>query len=137
MRVNARSNRQSIAFRSLESTTSVSAANRTPLPLERVRPPQSGAVAAKADGARTLGRNGLLRQEVPSFWRPGKYTFDAWAMSSYKEGLSQKLVDANRHAEWATHNTAHLSRVYPRGRRLDSSNYNPAPLAGGRADDGA
>ena len=47
-------------------------------------------------------------------------------MSSYKEKMSQKIVDQGRHAEWATHNTAHFSRVYPRGGRIESSNYSPA-----------
>ena len=129
MRVNARSNRQSIAFRSLGVND------------ERLRS-QSYSASAGAGASAAVGGGGgkkptaralsdvtaCFAKKFPSFWRPGKYTFDAWAMSSYKEGLSQKLVDANRHAEWATHNTAHLSRVYPRGRRLDSSNYNPAPF---------
>ena len=73
----------------------------------------------------------LFARKFGEFWRPAHGETDAWAMSSYKEGASFKVVgrereQPSRRGEWATHNTVHVSRVYPRGRRLDSSNYNPA-----------
>jgi len=72
----------------------------------------------------------LFARKFGDFWRPSHGRTDAWAMSSYKEGPSLKIVEKGpvSRAEWATHNTVHISRIYPRGRRLDSSNYNPSPF---------
>ena len=61
----------------------------------------------------------------PPFTSPASNPLDAWAMSSYKENVSTKNINAGMHAEWSTHNCSHISRVYPAGRRIDSSNYNP------------
>jgi len=40
----------------------------------------------------------------------------------------KRVVLIRNRARWATHNMAHISRMYPRGSRLNSSNYNPAAL---------
>ncbi|ETV75922.1 hypothetical protein H257_09883 [Aphanomyces astaci] len=45
-------------------------------------------------------------------------------MSSFSEGKTKKLA-ADRKLAFAAYNRTHLSRVYPSGLRVDSSNYNP------------
>ena len=90
-------------------------------------PKQAEEVVHKAKTERSLSDiTALFAKKWPTFWRPGMPFTDGWAMCSYKEGVSEKHVKDGRKAEWATHNTRHFSRVYPRGTRVDSSNYNPA-----------
>ncbi|WVQ85423.1 hypothetical protein IAT38_007588 [Cryptococcus sp. DSM 104549] len=43
---------------------------------------------------------------------------------SVSEKTAAKIVKENK-ADWIKHNFTHISRVYPRGTRLTSSNYNP------------
>ena len=90
-------------------------------------PKQAEEVVHKAKTERSLSDiTALFAKKWPTFWRPGMPFTDGWAMCSYKEGVSEKHVKDGRKAEWATHNTRHFSRVYTRGTRVDSSNYNPA-----------
>lgn len=49
-------------------------------------------------------------------------------MSSYNETKVLEYVSKPDVAKaWSRHNRAHLSRIYPKGTRVDSSNYNPGP----------
>lgn len=48
-------------------------------------------------------------------------------MFSVSERTSNKILASGQASDWVKHNTAHLSRVYPKGSRLSSSNYNPIP----------
>ena len=48
-----------------------------------------------------------------------------WQMSSFGENKATKLIEAQAH-EWVVHNTQQLSRSYPKGTRVDSSNYDAA-----------
>ena len=48
-----------------------------------------------------------------------------WQMSSFGENKASKLIEAQAH-EWVVHNTQQLSRSYPKGTRVDSSNYDAA-----------
>ncbi len=45
-----------------------------------------------------------------------------WQMSSFGETKGQKLLE-RLPGEWAVHNTQQFSRTYPKGSRIDSSNY--------------
>ena len=98
-------------------------------------PGAGGADAKKPDShgkkptARSLSDiTACFAKKFDGFWAPNdprKPPLDAWAMSSYKEAVSTKYINDGKAAEWATHNTAHFSRVYPAGSRLNSSNYEP------------
>lgn len=48
-------------------------------------------------------------------------------MFSVSERTSNKILASGQAADWVKHNATHLSRVYPKGSRLSSSNYNPIP----------
>lgn len=48
-------------------------------------------------------------------------------MFSVSERTSNKILASGQASDWVKHNTQHLSRVYPKGSRLSSSNYNPIP----------
>jgi len=57
----------------------------------------------------------------PGFQKPkGNH----WEMSSYSEIKVKKLLKLDLQA-FIQHNSFHLSRVYPKGTRFDSSNYSP------------
>jgi len=49
-----------------------------------------------------------------------------WEMSSFAEGKVNKMV-AKQPKEFLDYNTRQLSRIYPKGTRFDSSNYDPVP----------
>lgn len=52
--------------------------------------------------------------------------FPANMMCSYSENLTLKHLKKDDVVEgWIQHNKNHLSRIYPKGTRVDSSNYNP------------
>ncbi|XP_078724814.1 1-phosphatidylinositol 4,5-bisphosphate phosphodiesterase delta-4-like isoform X4 [Lampetra fluviatilis] len=61
--------------------------------------------------------------QFPGFSRPRDQA-SAWDVSSFTETKARKLLreDGN---EFVRHNSLQLSRVYPAGRRTDSSNFNP------------
>uniref|UniRef100_A0A8C1Q7L2 Phosphoinositide phospholipase C n=1 Tax=Cyprinus carpio TaxID=7962 RepID=A0A8C1Q7L2_CYPCA len=50
-----------------------------------------------------------------------------YEMASFKEGKAVKLAEESAN-DYIRHNIDKLSRIYPAGRRTDSSNYNPVPL---------
>ena len=58
----------------------------------------------------------------PSDVESGKY----YQMSSFVETRLEKIV-RNKHqaAPFVVYSKRHLSRVYPKGQRMDSSNYDP------------
>ncbi|XP_019740106.1 1-phosphatidylinositol 4,5-bisphosphate phosphodiesterase gamma-1-like isoform X2 [Hippocampus comes] len=49
-------------------------------------------------------------------------------MSSFPETKAEKLATRGRGKRFLQYNRRQLSRVYPRGQRLDSSNYDPLPI---------
>ena len=65
-----------------------------------------------------------------SFLQPPAASRDkvAGEMSSIGEAKALKLLSEGRAFEWAQHTTQQFSRLYPRGRRIDSSNYDPTPF---------
>eukprot|EP00611_Tribonema_gayanum_P002556 TRINITY_DN1190_c0_g1_i4.p1 TRINITY_DN1190_c0_g1~~TRINITY_DN1190_c0_g1_i4.p1 ORF type:complete len:704 (+),score=146.45 TRINITY_DN1190_c0_g1_i4:194-2305(+) len=48
-------------------------------------------------------------------------------MSSFSEPKSEKLFKASSTPEWVVYNQRQMSRIYPGGQRVDSSNYDPMP----------
>ena len=48
-------------------------------------------------------------------------------MSSFGERKAKDLIE-KLPVEWIKHNRYQLSRIYPAGRRTDSSNYEPMPM---------
>ncbi|XP_008284206.1 1-phosphatidylinositol 4,5-bisphosphate phosphodiesterase delta-1-like isoform X2 [Stegastes partitus] len=50
-----------------------------------------------------------------------------YEMSSFKEAKAMKLAEESANA-YVRHNVEKLSRIYPAGKRTDSSNYDPVPL---------
>ena len=52
-----------------------------------------------------------------------------WQMSSFDETKASQLINARSTAEkFIRHNQQFLSRIYPKGTRVNSSNYDPIPL---------
>ncbi|XP_029683948.1 1-phosphatidylinositol 4,5-bisphosphate phosphodiesterase gamma-1-like [Takifugu rubripes] len=49
-------------------------------------------------------------------------------MSSFPETKAEKFTTRSRGKRFLQYNRRQLSRVYPRGQRLDSSNYDPLPM---------
>ncbi|XP_034945841.1 1-phosphatidylinositol 4,5-bisphosphate phosphodiesterase gamma-1 [Chelonus insularis] len=49
-------------------------------------------------------------------------------MSSFPENKAEKLICQQEHAFFVKYHQVQFSRVYPKGQRIDSSNYNPMPL---------
>jgi len=50
----------------------------------------------------------------------------AWEMSSFSEGNIAKFMKKNP-TEYVEYNSRQLSRIFPKGMRVDSSNYDPVP----------
>eukprot|EP00127_Corallochytrium_limacisporum_P000492 Clim_evm21s14 gene=Clim_evmTU21s14 len=50
--------------------------------------------------------------------------FKCWQMSSFAEKKMERLCE-NHAEDYVDHNKKYLSRIYPAGTRVDSSNYNP------------
>ena len=48
-------------------------------------------------------------------------------MSSFSENKTEKLMEKGLGAQWVEYNSRQMSRIYPAGRRFDSSNYDPVP----------
>jgi Phosphatidylinositol-specific phospholipase C, Y domain len=46
--------------------------------------------------------------------------------SSFSEPKTEKLLKKSA-ADWVEYNTRQMSRIYPAGTRVDSSNYDPCP----------
>jgi len=59
-------------------------------------------------------------------WEKSKNEADANEMSSFSEPKTEKLI-SKAPTEWADYNARQMSRIYPAGLRIDSSNYNPVP----------
>lgn len=55
---------------------------------------------------------------------PGPY----YEMSSFPETKAEKFVNKNKAKLFLKYHRNQLSRVYPKGQRVDSSNYNPVPM---------
>jgi hypothetical protein len=55
------------------------------------------------------------------------FTEKYWEMCSFSESTALKLAMACPE-EFVNHNKRFLSRIYPNGMRVDSSNYNPQDL---------
>jgi phosphatidylinositol phospholipase C gamma-1 len=51
-----------------------------------------------------------------------------YEMYSFPETAAEKLMCVAEHSFFVWHHQLQFSRVYPKGQRLDSSNYNPVPL---------
>lgn len=49
-------------------------------------------------------------------------------MSSFPETKAEKYVNKIKGKKFLQYNRLQLSRIYPRGQRLDSSNYDPLPM---------
>ncbi len=50
-----------------------------------------------------------------------------WQMSSFGESTAQKLSKENA-TRYVTYNKIQISRTYPKGSRVDSSNYDPTSM---------
>lgn len=49
-------------------------------------------------------------------------------MFSVSENTAKRIIRDGQESDWVKHNFTHLSRVYPKGVRLSSSNYDPRPF---------
>lgn len=49
-------------------------------------------------------------------------------MSSFPETKAERLICQQENAFFLKYHTVQLSRIYPKGQRIDSSNYNPVPF---------
>lgn len=49
-------------------------------------------------------------------------------MSSFPETKAERLICQQENAFFLKYHTIQLSRIYPKGQRIDSSNYNPVPF---------
>lgn len=49
-------------------------------------------------------------------------------MSSFPETKAEKYVNRIKGKKFLQYNRLQLSRIYPKGQRLDSSNYDPLPM---------
>ena len=49
-------------------------------------------------------------------------------MSSFSENEALKLIENDAGRQYVQHNAYQLSRIYPAGSRVDSSNYDPVPM---------
>jgi len=56
----------------------------------------------------------------------GKGKYKPWQMSSFSEGKVKKLL-VKAPQDFVDYNAKFLSRIYPKGTRFDSSNYDPVP----------
>ena len=56
-----------------------------------------------------------------------KATAAANEMSSFSENKTEKLMEKGLSAQWVDYNSRQMSRIYPAGLRVDSSNYDPVP----------
>ncbi|CAB3376592.1 Hypothetical predicted protein [Cloeon dipterum] len=54
--------------------------------------------------------------------------FDFTEMSSFPENKAEKIMCSNEMKFFLKYHQHQISRVYPKGQRLDSSNYNPVPM---------
>ncbi|XP_059470095.1 1-phosphatidylinositol 4,5-bisphosphate phosphodiesterase gamma-1 [Neocloeon triangulifer] len=54
--------------------------------------------------------------------------FDFTEMSSFPENKAEKTMCSNELKFFLKYHIHQISRVYPKGQRLDSSNYNPVPM---------
>lgn len=50
-----------------------------------------------------------------------------WEIRSLNENKIIKLAEMKGRYHWLKHHNKHLSRIYPKGTRFDSSNYSPIP----------
>jgi phosphatidylinositol phospholipase C delta len=55
-----------------------------------------------------------------------KYDFNH--MFSLSENTANRILKAGQGPDWVKHNFTHLTRIYPKGVRLTSSNYDPRPF---------
>ena len=53
--------------------------------------------------------------------------FFPWEIKSLDEGKVKKMCENESREDWINHHDFFLTRVYPKGTRFDSSNYNPIP----------
>ncbi|CAG5073650.1 5-bisphosphate phosphodiesterase gamma-1 (Mus musculus) [Cotesia congregata] len=60
--------------------------------------------------------------------RINKKNFVYNEMSSFPETKAEKLICQTEHKYFVKYHQVQFSRVYPKGQRIDSSNYNPIPL---------
>lgn len=65
---------------------------------------------------------------LPSFAEIGTERACYRDMSSFPETKAEKFATRSRGKRFLQYNRRQLSRVYPRGQRLDSSNYDPLPM---------
>jgi hypothetical protein len=59
-------------------------------------------------------------------WEQSEKDALANEMSSFSEPKTEKLIK-NHASDWVQYNKKQMSRIYPAGVRIDSSNYNPVP----------
>jgi phosphatidylinositol phospholipase C, delta len=50
-----------------------------------------------------------------------------WEIKSLNEGKIKKMCENESREDWINHHDFLLTRVYPKGTRFNSSNYNPIP----------
>ena len=55
------------------------------------------------------------------------YKYQPYEMCSFSESQTEKFIEKGKIEEHRKFNQFHLSRIYPKGTRFDSSNYDPTP----------
>ncbi|XP_007517128.2 1-phosphatidylinositol 4,5-bisphosphate phosphodiesterase delta-1 isoform X1 [Erinaceus europaeus] len=66
----------------------------------------------------------------PGFSSPGSPEMAFYEMASFSENRVLRMLQESGNS-FVRHNVNHLSRIYPAGRRTDSSNYNPVEMWNG------
>ena len=67
----------------------------------------------------------ISRRHACTSYAPSTESY--WEMNSFSESQALKLA-MSCGEEFVNHNKKFLSRIYPNGMRIDSSNYNPQDL---------
>lgn len=85
-------------------------------------------------GTSTTPSHSRRLAELPVYTSAVKYrgfsklvTYDRHHMFSVSERTANRILREGQEADWIKHNFKHLTRVYPKGARLTSSNFDPRP----------
>lgn len=106
-------------------------------------------LAAIQDAAQSASARSLQHREMERAWRIAKEMSDLiiycrsiafnidriktkgftfYEMSSFPETKAEKLICQQENSFFLKYHRVQFSRVYPKGQRIDSSNYNPVPM---------
>lgn len=121
-------------------------------PFEMAAPTRENALEwlmAIKEAAHSASARSLMHRKMERTWRIAKemsdlivycrsvtfnqdrlknFGFIYYEMSSFPETKAERLMCHPEASFFTTYHTVQLSRIYPKGQRIDSSNYNPTPF---------